>query len=152
MHTHHVEALDSTLHKTHLWLNEILQELGWENPHWAFAALRGVLHSLRDRLPVDEAAQLGAQLPMLVRGLYYEGWKPSGKPLSDRSLDHFYTSILSAFGDTALVDIVTRSEVGAQQVAKAVMRVLSRHTTESFSVRRLLPAHVRTLWPDAASA
>jgi uncharacterized protein (DUF2267 family) len=31
-----------------------------------------VLHALRDRLTVEEASDLAAQLPMLIRGLYYE--------------------------------------------------------------------------------
>jgi uncharacterized protein (DUF2267 family) len=34
-----------------------------------------MLHALRDRLPPEIAVHLSAQLPMLVRGIYYEGWK-----------------------------------------------------------------------------
>jgi hypothetical protein len=39
--------------------------------------LGGMLHVLRDRLTIQEAVQPGAQLPMLIRGLYWEGWDPA---------------------------------------------------------------------------
>ena len=47
----------------------------------AYKALRAVLQTLRDRLPMQEAVHFGAQLPMLLRGLYYEGWKPAQTPI-----------------------------------------------------------------------
>jgi len=64
-------AFDSTLQTTNIWLNDILGQLGWQDHHRAYHALRAVLHALRDRLTVDQAAALAAQLPMLVRGFYY---------------------------------------------------------------------------------
>jgi len=45
--------------------------------------VRAGLHALRDRLIPDEAVDLGAQLPMLVRGMHYEGWKPNATPSDD---------------------------------------------------------------------
>lgn len=64
-------------------LKEIEEAFGWpkERRNQSYAALRAVLHALRDRLPVDEAVQFGAQLPTLVRGVYYDGWKPSKTPM-----------------------------------------------------------------------
>ncbi len=59
-----LEVFDRTLHKTHTWLKEIMGELGTEDRHRAYMALRAVLHALRDRLTVEEVAQLGAELPM----------------------------------------------------------------------------------------
>jgi uncharacterized protein (DUF2267 family) len=61
---------DSTVQTTHVWLNDILERLGWEEPYRAYHALRAVLHALRDQLPVNQLAALAAQLPMLVRGFY----------------------------------------------------------------------------------
>ncbi|HKO24530.1 MAG TPA: DUF2267 domain-containing protein, partial [Chloroflexota bacterium] len=59
---------------------ELSEELGTGNRLQAYEVLRAVLHALRDRLPVESAAKLGAQLPMLVRGFYYEGWNPTHTP------------------------------------------------------------------------
>jgi uncharacterized protein (DUF2267 family) len=47
----------------------------------AYKGLRAVLQTVRVRLPLDLAVHFGAQLPMLVRGLYYEGWEPSKVPI-----------------------------------------------------------------------
>lgn len=74
-----VSALDTTIQKTNIWLKEVMDELESDDRHRAYLALRSVLHSLRDRLTVEEATDLGAQLPILVRGFYYDAWNPSGK-------------------------------------------------------------------------
>jgi uncharacterized protein (DUF2267 family) len=76
-------AFDSTLEKTNGILKRIERSYGWpkERRNQSYAALRVVLHALRDRLTVEEAAQLSAQLPLLVRGIYFEGWDPSKVPM-----------------------------------------------------------------------
>jgi uncharacterized protein (DUF2267 family) len=78
--TDHIGAFDTTLEKTYAWLNELADELETGDRRQAYDVLRAFLHALRDRLPVESAVNLGAQLPMLVRGFYYEGWDPSHKP------------------------------------------------------------------------
>ena len=60
-----IGAIESTVHLTNLWLQELMEELGWRDRQRAYHALRVVLHALRDRLTVAEAVDLGAQLPML---------------------------------------------------------------------------------------
>jgi uncharacterized protein (DUF2267 family) len=65
-----VSALDHTVQETNIWLKRIQDEFQLENGQQAHSALRAVLHALRDRLPPDVAIKLGAQLPILIRGIY----------------------------------------------------------------------------------
>jgi uncharacterized protein (DUF2267 family) len=142
MSTTGLEIFDTTLQKTHTWLNEIMDELGWEdNRHRAYLALRTVLHGLRDHLPIEEATDLGAQLPMLVRGFYYEGWTLTDKPVRERHKDEFLAHITHAFRNDERID--------PEKVVRAVFRVLSRRVTagEIADVKHLLPAALRELWP-----
>jgi len=102
----HVDVIDTTVQKTNTWLNDLSRELGGLPRKEAYDMLRGFLHVLRDRLAVDEAAQLGAQLPLLVRGIYYEGWDPSKTPLKmDRAefVDRFARIALKPPADPELV-------------------------------------------------
>jgi uncharacterized protein (DUF2267 family) len=75
-------SFDTTLHKTNRILKTIEDSCGWpkERRNQSYGAMRAVLHAIRDRLTVDETAHFAAQLPMLVRGVYYDGWDPSQVP------------------------------------------------------------------------
>jgi uncharacterized protein (DUF2267 family) len=75
-------SFDTTVDKTNRILKIIEDAYGWpkERRNQSYTALRTVLHALRDRLTVDETADFAAQLPMLVRGIYYDGWNPSKVP------------------------------------------------------------------------
>jgi uncharacterized protein (DUF2267 family) len=140
-----LSVFDSTIEKTNVWLNDILNRLGWQERHRAYHALRAVLHALRDRLTVTEAADLAAQLPLLIRGLYYEGWHPSGKPIKERKKEEFLDHIRAAFrGDI---------DVDPEEVTRAVFRVLAKHVTagEIEDIKQMLPAEVRELWSVGSS-
>ena len=141
MTTTGVDVFDTTLQKTNAWLHELMRELGWQDQHRAYRALRATLHALRDRLTVDEVAQLGAQLPMLVRGIYYEGWDPSGKPLRERHKEQFLAHVRQ--------ELRGEPEPDTERIVRAVVAVLSRRVTEGAleDVKHLLPAEIRELWP-----
>jgi uncharacterized protein (DUF2267 family) len=134
-------VFDSTLHATNTWLNDVASELRWADKHQAYRALRAVLHALRDRLSVEQAAALAAQLPLLVRGIYYEGWHPAGKPLKERTKAEFLAPIHDGLRNLA---------VDAESVARAVFRVLARHVSrgEVDKVKATLPADIRSLWAE----
>lgn len=133
-------AFDKTIEKTNVWLNELQEILAWDDPERAYHALRAVLHAVRDRLPPQEAVDFGAQLPMLVRGFFYDGWHPADKPLKYRDKQPFLERVAKeapAIGDADLERVVT-----------AVFGVLSSQLPhgERDQVRRALPAGVRELW------
>ena len=138
---------DSTIQTTNVWLNDVLEPLGWQDRYRAYHALRAVLHALRDRLPVEQAAALGAQLPLLIRGFYYEGWHPHGKPVKERKKEEFLAHVAAAFKEDP--------DAKPEDVARAVFGVIARHVTlgEVNHVKFSLPGEIRSLWsPDAQAA
>lgn len=135
-----LEVFDSTIQTTNIWLDDLMRELAWADRHRAFHGLRAVLHTLRDRLPVNEAAKFAAQLPLLVRGLFYEGWHPAGKPVKDRKKDEFVAHVSESFA----LDVTANPE----QIVIAVFRVLSKHVSagEIKNLQHCLPADICKLW------
>lgn len=141
MSTTGLDVFDTTVHKTNHWLNNLENLLGWDDKHKAYLALRSTLQALRDRLTVEEVAQLGAQLPMLIRGFYYEGWDPTHTPQRIRDREQFLLRIKQQFrGD----------EINPEGVARAVFALLEHRITEGEieDVKNILPAEIRDLWPN----
>ena len=136
-----LDVFDTTLQKTNNWLNDLMQVLHWPDKHKVYLAFRATLHTLRDRLTVEEVAHLGAQLPMLVRGFYYESWDPTGKPLKERHKEQFLARIEQQFKDD--------DDIDPERVARAVFRVLATRVTEGEieDIKHILPAEIRDLWP-----
>src|SRR5262245_9160512 len=136
-----LEVFDTTVNQTNSWLNEVLEVAGWRDRHKAYLAMRATLHALRDRLTVEEVAQLAAQLPMLMRGFYYEGWDPTRKPRKERQLEPFLARSTEGFRGGDPVD--------PERVARAVFTVLAMRVTqgEIEDVKHIIPAEIRELWP-----
>lgn len=134
-----VDSLNRTVQKTHEWLVELSKEEGLAGEEQAYSALRGVLQALRDRLTVDEAAHLGAQLPMMVRGIYFEGWRPSDSPSRERTKEAFLESVLHK---------MHRDDIDPEKACRGTFSLLSRKVTagEIEDVRHMLPEPVRDLW------
>jgi uncharacterized protein (DUF2267 family) len=138
--------LESTFDKTHDWLKEINAQLHWEDYHKSWQALRAVMHTLRDRLPMEEAVDLGAQIPLLVRGLYYEGWRPFDTPMKIRHLEDFLQIVEQEYGPDPNVD--------PMRITEAVMSVLNSKITpgEIDDIRSNMPEDIRRIWPTKKAA
>ena len=140
-----LEVLDKSVQTTNIWLDEIMEEIGPDR-RVAWNSLRAVLHALRDRLPLDQAAHLGAQLPIVIRGLYYDQWYPAGKPEKWRTQDEFIARLNEELSDTRPTD--------PRDAARAVFRTISNHVSpgQVDKVRESLPEDIRRLWPEDVAA
>ena len=107
MNTTGVTALDHTVQQTNAWLKGVEDELVLDNRQEAYRALRAVLHALRDRLPPEVAIKLGAQLPILVRGVFYENWHVAGTPTRERHLEDFSDHVALELSEDFPVDALT---------------------------------------------
>jgi uncharacterized protein (DUF2267 family) len=115
-------SFDRTVHLPNLWLKEVEAEMQCRrNRSRAYHAMRAVLHALRDRLPVAEAANFGAQLPLLLRGVYYDGWRPdSHAARKPRNKAQFMEQVASAFPCEPGLD--------ADPIVRAGLHVLARRS------------------------
>jgi len=143
---HRIEVFDASLQKTYFLLDDIARDLGWEGlPHQSYSALRAVLRTLRDRLPLEEAVHFGAQLPMLVRGLYYDGWKPMRVPNKMRR-DAFLAAIREQF-QPFLTSIFPQT---IDQVVEVVLDNIAQHIDpgEMRHLQNVLPKDMQELMPQ----
>lgn len=138
----HIAAFDATLQKTHEWLHTLAEQAEYGNEAQAYSAMRAVLHALRDRLIVSEAADLGAQLPMLIRGFYYEGWKPGSAPKKLRDREAFLLNVMERLQSA-------NETIDAEHACRSVFSLLNDKITagEIEDVCGELPHEIRELWP-----
>ena len=136
-------TISHTVQQTQEWLKEVRDDAGLASEAEAYSVLRAVLHQLRDRLTMQEAVDLGAQLPLLVRGIYYEGWRPSQVPDKVRSRQDF------------LDDLTVRlmpHRLPPEPMARTVLALLAHHCDpgEIADVIGQLPDEIKALWPERA--
>jgi uncharacterized protein (DUF2267 family) len=143
MKSHQPEVFETTLQKTNIWLGELCHLLHWEDHHKAYHGLRAVLHVLRDRLPIGEVAHFGAQLPMLVRGIYYEDWKPAARPVKIKTAQEFYDAVRAKFA--------ADRNVNPMRLTRAVMKLLDTHLSpgELEKLCSIFPPQLRDIWIES---
>lgn len=135
-----LENIDKSVQKTNEWLKDIMESMGIQDKHRAYLALRATLHALRDRLPVDEAAQLGAQFPLLIKGLYFDGWVPAKTP-KKLSKDEFVDRVHSHF--------MNNPDIDAEELVRCVLSVIVNKTSEGEmeDIKNSLPKDFMDLMP-----
>ena len=135
-----IKTLDHSPQVFAEWLNQLCDDLGWPDKHRAYLLLHETLHTIRDFLSVDEAADLAAQLPVLVRGVFYDGWDPSKTPVKPRSKKDMLARIEARFDKEPLED--------TERAVSAVFDLLRRHVSkgEFDQVRKAMRKPIQELW------
>ena len=136
-----LDVFDRTLQTTHIWLDEIIEDIHTDR-QTAWHVLGAVLRVLRDRLPPGLSGHLSAELPLLVRGSYFEQWRPGVETLKMRSLAEFLERVSDGLRDT--------KPIGSLDAVRTVFSVLNHHLDygQVEKVRQALPEEIRALWPD----
>jgi uncharacterized protein (DUF2267 family) len=132
---------DASLQLSNQWLHELMRAIEWDDQYRAYRLLRATLHALRDCLTPQEAVQLGAQLPMLIRGLYYDGWHMTDVTRPDRDKKAFLDRVEAAFKQDPNAD--------TEALVRMVFKLLASRISpgEIDDVKHLLRADIRALWP-----
>lgn len=135
-----LDVFDRTLQTTNIWLNEIMEDIGPDR-QMAWKVLAVVLHKLRDRLSVELAAHLGSQLPLLVRGSYYDQYRPSKQPTDCNTFDEFVQDVAD--------ELSNLKPTNPKAAVQAVFDVLSRHISagQIAKIRAALPQDLTSSWP-----
>lgn len=137
-----LDVFDKTIQTTNIWLNEINAVIGPDR-HLAWKVLGTVLHKLRDRLPVELSAHLGSQMPLLIRGAYYDQYKPAAQPGLCRSQEEFTAEVAEWLSDVRPVD--------PNLAIAAVLCCLDHHVDpgQIAKVKGALPKQLRQMWEQS---
>lgn len=136
-------SLDKSTQKTKEWLHNIQDELGWEDENMVYLATRSVLQTLRDRLPVEEAIEFADELPMVMKGMFYEGYSPSGKPDKIKNREEFFSRVQEKSSN---------QPIKSEDATKAVFHQLERKLGgggEINQVKGNLPKDLQRLWSSS---
>ena len=139
--TRTIHVFEKTTHEAHEWVNDLAGRTGWVSERGVLHLLRHVLVLIRDHLPPDEMAQLSAQLPLILRGMYFEGWRPAAKPVRMRHA----ADVIAAVD----ADVGGMEEYRGQADIVAVFELLNARISrgEVEDLRACLPQGFRDLWP-----
>lgn len=141
-----LEVIDETVQQTHIWLNELAERIDTPDKRRVLRLLRATLGALRDQLPHAEAAHLSAQLPLLIRGFFWEGWRPAQTPPPE----HGRTAFMEAVGQIYDPGPGFAIEDDVAEVFRMLNLKVSPGEVED--VRRCLQGDLRELWPAPRAA
>lgn len=134
--------LEKYCNETQSWVSGIAVQMHMPGRNdWALNVLKAVLHTLRDRTTVEEVFHLSAQLPVLIRGIYLEGYKPSGKP-EKMNAEEFVKQIKNRMGPSV--------DVPVQDALRAVFTILYEKTSpgEMEDIKGSMPKDIQRLWDN----
>ncbi|KTD23770.1 Uncharacterized conserved protein (DUF2267) [Legionella lansingensis] len=132
----HVSSIESSVHKTYEWLHELKDFGDFKDEAQCYSILRVILHSLRDKLPTELAASLASQLPLILKGVYYDGWNPSHPLNKARGFEEFIEPIASE---------LSRINVDAKEAIISAIKFINHKLEPDLAEKILnaLPEHIR---------
>jgi uncharacterized protein (DUF2267 family) len=138
-HSNHVHAFNRSHEIAETWVRELCTEMHWLNLDDAYHLLRAVLHTLRDWTTVDEAAQFAAQLPLVLRGTFFEGWNPGAVTKIGRTKEEFVMGVVGRIAVNVKYDL--------ESAIQTVIKVIGHHVSEGEmkDIFSGLPTSVRNL-------
>jgi uncharacterized protein (DUF2267 family) len=136
-----MEDPNQAVQATQDWIDALTQRLGWHDRQQVCRAFLATLHALRDAMARNQAIYLGAQLPTLLRGFYYEGWHPDGRS-GAKSRGAFLERIHDGVHRDPGID--------AEEVAHAVFALLAARLPEAEleDARAATPKPLHGFWPS----
>ncbi len=136
-----MQEFKAAVDATETWVDDLMRLLGWHDQERVYLALIAALHAFRNCLPRDEAVQVGGALPILLRGLYYDGWHPGA-----RTAGRGRQAFLERIGDGVHRD----SAIDPEDVARAMFALLSLRmpAAEVENAKVATPLALHNLWPN----
>ena len=138
-----VSSLDRSVQTTIEWLREIQEELMWPSEERVYAATKAMLNTLRDRMTFDEIFHLTAQFPLLLKGVFFDGYDPTGKPINVDRRDQFFDLVQERFEK--------RSGLNGEEITRAVLKVLYKKvgSGEMDDIKDNMPKDIQGLFTAA---
>jgi uncharacterized protein (DUF2267 family) len=133
-------VFDTTVQESNTWRSMIDARLPPCSRQEAYGAFRAVVHTLRDRLPLEAVLSLSAQLPLLLRGIFFEGWRPADAAFDIHDAE--------AFGEAVARRLPPGFSRHGKDAAQAVFSAFDRlDSGETAKLARHLPLAMRRLFP-----
>lgn len=137
-----IPALEDALRDAQGWLASAGHRINTRSSQVALACLRGTLHTLRAQLDVRRAIEVGERLPLVMRGVFFDGWDPHDAPPPAATKDEFVGRVAADNG--------RNPRIKAERAAKAALEVIFERLPAAVTARIVerLPENLRELWPD----
>lgn len=134
-------GFEKHIEESQRWVHEIAYALGDESRFdVAYQTLRSVLFVMRDRMTPEEVFQFSAQLPLHIRGIFFEGYT-----LKDKPQKYHREEFLERINK-----MIPSEKPDPQRAFQAVLRVLYSHITlgELEDIYVTFPKDIQTLWDE----
>lgn len=130
-------------------LNELQSRLGISDRDRAARIFRGILHAIRDRIPMGESFNFLSQLPMFAKAVYADQWKFKPEPEKYRSIMQYTEAVRERPEIVALNDFTSDDEI--MNATQHILSLLSEHVSpgEMEKVKHMMPLELQSVFDEA---